>query len=128
MQLLTPQVIRIMLGASVYGLAMGAIPGLSASMAVALVIPIAFFLDPVPALAGVVTLSAMAIFACDLPGALLRIPGTQASAAYFDDSYLMVRKGTRSEARRVGKECVSTGRAGGSPCHSKKKTNQPRKP
>ena len=42
LQLLTPQVMLIMLGASVYGLAMGAIPGLSASMAVALVIPIAF--------------------------------------------------------------------------------------
>ena len=93
LQLLTPQVMLIMLGASVYGLTMGAIPGLSASMAVALVIPIAFFLDPVPALAGVVTLSAMAIFAGDLPGALLRIPGTPASAAYVDDSYLMVRKG-----------------------------------
>jgi TctA family transporter len=93
LQLMTPQVLLIMLGAGVYGLTMGAIPGLSASMAVALVIPIAFFLDPVPALAGVMTLAAMAIFAGDLPGALLRIPGTPASAAYVDDSYLMVRKG-----------------------------------
>ncbi|GLQ53874.1 tripartite tricarboxylate transporter permease [Devosia nitrariae] len=92
-QLLSPQVLLIMLGAAVYGLTMGAIPGLSASMAVALVIPIAFFLDPVPALAGVMTLAAMAIFAGDLPGALLRIPGTPASAAYVDDAYLMVRRG-----------------------------------
>ncbi|WP_417579432.1 tripartite tricarboxylate transporter permease [Pelagibacterium sp.] len=93
LQLLTPQVLLVMLGAGIYGLTMGAIPGLSASMAVALVIPIAFFLDPVPALAGVMTLAAMAIFAGDLPGALLRIPGTPASAAYVDDSYLMVRRG-----------------------------------
>ena len=35
----------------------------------------------------------MAIFAGDLPAALLRIPGTPASAAYVDDAYLMVRKG-----------------------------------
>src|SRR5690606_21627601 len=92
-QLATPQVVLIMLAAAVYGLTVGAIPGLTATMGVALVIPIAFFLDPVPALAGVMTLSAMAIFAGDLPGALLRIPGTPASAAYVDDSYLMVRRG-----------------------------------
>jgi TctA family transporter len=93
LRLMTPEVLLIMLAAAVYGLTMGAIPGLSASMAVALVIPIAFFLDPAPALAGVVTLAAMAIFAGDLPGALLRIPGTPASSAYVNDSYLMVRKG-----------------------------------
>jgi TctA family transporter len=35
----------------------------------------------------------MAIFAGDIPGALLRIPGTPASAAYCDDSYALTRKG-----------------------------------
>ena len=40
LELLSPQVLLIMLGAGVYGLTMGAIPGLSASMAVGLVIPI----------------------------------------------------------------------------------------
>jgi len=92
-QMATLEVVVVMLLASAYGLTMGAIPGLTASMAVALVIPIAFFMDPIPALAGVMTLSAMAIFAGDLPAALLRIPGTPASAAYVDDAYLMVRKG-----------------------------------
>lgn len=93
LQLADPFVILVMVGAAIYGLSAGAIPGLTASMAVALVIPIAFFLDPVPALAGVMTLATMAIFAGDLPAALLRIPGTPASAAYVDDAYLMVRKG-----------------------------------
>jgi putative tricarboxylic transport membrane protein len=88
-----PFVIFVMIVAAIYGLAVGSIPGLTASMAVALVIPIVFFLDPVPALAGVMTLAAMAIFAGDLPAALLRIPGTPASAAYVNDSYLMVQNG-----------------------------------
>src|SRR3546814_15050754 len=30
-------------------------------------------------------------------------------------------RATRTEERRVGKECVRTGRAGGSACHKKKK-------
>jgi TctA family transporter len=35
----------------------------------------------------------MAIFAGDIPAALLRIPGTPASAAYTDESYAMSKKG-----------------------------------
>lgn len=88
-----PQVILVMVVCALYGLLVGAIPGLTATMAVALMIPIAFFLPPVAALAGVMTLACMAIFSGDLPAALLRIPGTPASAAYIDDSYLMVQKG-----------------------------------
>ena len=40
-----------------------------------------------------VTATAMAIFAGDIPGALLRIPGTPASAAYCDEAYAMTRNG-----------------------------------
>lgn len=93
LMLADPLVILVVVVSALYGLLVGAIPGLTATMAVALVIPIAFFLPPVPALAGVMTLSCMAIFSGDLPAALLRIPGTPASAAYIDDSYLMVQKG-----------------------------------
>ena len=35
----------------------------------------------------------MAIFAGDIPGTLLRIPGTPASAAYTEEAYAMTRKG-----------------------------------
>ncbi len=35
----------------------------------------------------------MAIFAGDIPAALMRIPGTPASAAYTDESYEMAKKG-----------------------------------
>jgi len=108
-QLADPVVLIVMFCAAVYGLTVGAIPGLTASMAVALVIPIAFFLDPVPALAGVMTLSAMAIFAGDLPGALLRIPGTPASAAYVDDAYLLMRKGQGGLALGICVVCSAIG-------------------
>ena len=71
----------------------GSIPGLSATMATALLVPVTFFLPPIPAVACMVTATAMAIFAGDVPGALLRMPGTPASAAYCHDAYLMTRKG-----------------------------------
>ena len=81
------QVILVIFLAALYGVFMGAIPGLTATMAVALLVPVTFFLDDTPALAAIVTLEACAIFAGDIPTALLRIPGTPSSAAYVADAY-----------------------------------------
>jgi TctA family transporter len=70
-------------------------------MATALLVQITFFLPPVPAVAVMVTATAMAIFAGDIPGCLVRIPGTPASAAYTDESYAMTRKGHAETALGV---------------------------
>lgn len=86
-------VLTVILGAALFGLVVGAIPGLTATMATALLIPVTFFMDPVPAIGAIVTASAMAIFAGDLPAVLLRIPGTPSSAAYLDDVYAMREQG-----------------------------------
>ncbi len=102
-------VIITMILTAMFGLAVGSIPGLTASMAVALLIPLTFFMDPVPALAGIVSVAAMAIFAGDLPGALLRIPGTPASAAYVDEAYAMTQKGQAELALGIGLVCSSIG-------------------
>jgi putative tricarboxylic transport membrane protein len=91
--LFDPLVIGVVLASAVYGLFVGAIPGLSATMAVALLVPLTFFLPPLPAVAAMATSTAMAIFAGDVPGALLRMPGTPASAAYCDEAYTMTRQG-----------------------------------
>ena len=81
-----------------YGLTVGALPGLSATMATALLVPITFYLSPIAAIATIITASAMAIFSGDIPGCLLRIPGTPASAAYTDEAYAMTRKGQAETA------------------------------
>jgi TctA family transporter len=78
---------------SLYGLFVGAVPGLTATMAAALLVPFTFFMDPLPALVAIVTMEAMAIFAGDIPAALVRIPGTPSSAAYTDDSYELTKQG-----------------------------------
>lgn len=91
-------VLAAVLSAALFGLAIGAIPGLTATMATALLVPITFFMPPVPAVGMMVTCAAMAIFAGDIPGALLRIPGTPASAAYTDEAYAMTRKGQAEQA------------------------------
>jgi len=96
--LLQLKVLGILLLAAVYGIFVGAVPGLTATMAVALIVPLTVFLDATSALAAIVTLEACAIFAGDIPAALIRIPGTPASAAYTDDAYSLVKAGRGAEA------------------------------
>ena len=88
-----PYVLLVVVLSAVFGLFVGAIPGLTATMATALLVPVTFFMPPVAALGAIVSATTMAIFAGDIPGAMLRMPGTPASAAYVDESYAMARKG-----------------------------------
>jgi TctA family transporter len=99
---LDPYVLWVILASSLFGLFVGCIPGLTATMATALLVPVTFFMPPVPAVAAIVTCTAMAIFAGDIPGALLRIPGTPASAAYTDEAYAMTKKGQAELALGAG--------------------------
>jgi TctA family transporter len=91
-------VLITMIVSAMFGLFVGMIPGLSATMAVALLVPVAFTLSPVAALATIITCSGMAMFAGDIPAAFLRIPGTPASAAYTSDMNDLTRSGRLGDA------------------------------
>jgi len=109
-QIFQPLTLLVILGAAAYGGFIGATPGLTATMATALFIPFAYFMDPVPALAAVATLSAVAIFAGDVPAALVRMPGVPASAAYLDDLYKLTQSGRGGVALGV---CILASVIGG---------------
>ncbi|HRY24287.1 MAG TPA: tripartite tricarboxylate transporter permease [Geminicoccaceae bacterium] len=106
---LAPQVLLVVVAASVYGLFIGAVPGLTATMGTALLVPLTFFLEPLAAIGAIVAASTMAIFAGDIPGALLRIPGTPASAAYTDDAYRLTQKGQAGLALGTNLVCSVLG-------------------
>src|SRR5258706_10705265 len=97
-----PKTILVMLASSAFGLFVGAVPGLTATMATALLVPVTFFMPPVLAIASIVTATAMAIFAGDIPSCFLRMPGTPASAAYTDEAYAMTKKGQGELALGAG--------------------------
>lgn len=82
--------VALMLG-GLYGSVFGAIPGLTATLAVALFIPVAFFLDPIIALPAIIAISSVAIYAGDVGSSIARIPGTPASAAYAEELYALSR-------------------------------------
>src|SRR5258705_1437068 len=97
-----PYVLWVIFASALFGLFVGAVPGLTATMATALLVPVTFFMAPVPALASIVTATAMAIFAGDIPSCFLRMPGTPASAAYTDEAYAMTKKGQGEVALGAG--------------------------
>jgi putative tricarboxylic transport membrane protein len=109
-RVLDPGVLLVVVLSALYGVLVGAIPGLTATMAVALIVPLTFHLDPVHAIAAVVTLVACAIFAGDIPAALVRMPGTPASAAYTDDLHALAKRGQQD---RVLGLCLVSSVVGG---------------
>lgn len=88
-----PDVLLVILCAAAYGIFVGSIPGLTATMAVALMVPMTFFLSDIQAVAAIVTTVTCSIFAGDIPATLIRIPGTPASAAYATDAYRLTQQG-----------------------------------
>jgi putative tricarboxylic transport membrane protein len=103
------KVLLVILCSCAFGLFTGAMPGLSATVAVALLVPVTFYLEPAAALASIATAVALAIFAGDIPGALLRIPGVPSSAAYADEAYAMTKKGLGEKVLGVSLVCSVIG-------------------
>src|SRR2546429_9674639 len=97
-----PYVLWVIFASAIFGISVGAGPDLTATMATALLVPVTFFMPPVPAIASIVTATAMAIFAGDIPSCLLRMPGTPASAAYTDEAYALTKKGQGELALGAG--------------------------
>ena len=78
---------------TVGGVIIGAIPGLTATMAVALLIPVTFGMNPVVGLALMGGVYSGGMFGGAISSILLSTPGTPAAAATTFDGYPMTRKG-----------------------------------
>lgn len=96
--------------AMLFGIFVGATPGLTATMAVALIVPVSFYMpDPNTGLAMIIGVSFTAIFAGDIPATYLRIPGTPASAAATLDGHELAKQGRGGFALMIDLFCSSIG-------------------
>ena len=95
--------------AMVFGIFVGSTPGLTATMAVALIIPITYHMPSEAAVAMVIGVSFTAIFAGDIPATYLRIPGTPASAAATLDGHQLALQGKGRAALMVNLFCSAIG-------------------
>ncbi len=83
------------------GLLVGAFPGVTATMAVALAAGFTLTMDPVPGLAVLLTIYVAANFGDRIPAILINAPGTPASIATTFDGYPMAKKGEAGLALTV---------------------------
>ncbi|MFI0474122.1 tripartite tricarboxylate transporter permease [Halomonas sp. HMF6819] len=83
---------------SALGITMGALPGLTAPTAVALVLPLTFQMQFAPALGLLIGLYKGAIYGGSISAIVFSIPGTPASAATIADGYKLTQKGKTLKA------------------------------
>jgi putative tricarboxylic transport membrane protein len=84
--------------ATATGLTVGALPGLTATMAVALLVPITFTMGPISGLAVLGAIYMSAIYGGCFSAILINTPGTPGSIATAFDGYPMARKGEGAKA------------------------------
>ncbi len=90
-----------MLGATLLGVLIGALPGLNPVMAIALLLPLTYSMDPLVALGMVAGIYNGSMYGGAIPAILLRIPGTPASIATTFDGFPMADRGEASKALRI---------------------------
>jgi len=95
---LTFQNILFMAVAMTLGMVAGALPGFSATMAVALMVPFTFTMSPTSGLVTIGALYAAAIYGGSFSAILLNTPGTPSSIGTCFDGYPMVKNGRGEEA------------------------------
>ncbi len=95
--MLQPSLMLIMLFCVACGLVVGAIPGLSATMAMALLTPLTFAMDNATSMAALCAIYVGGISGGLYSAILLRIPGTSSSIATTFDGFPLARKGRAAQ-------------------------------
>ena len=87
--------------AAFVGMVVGAIPGLTASAAIAMLLPLTFAMEPLAALAFLYVIGKSGRYGGSIAAILFNTPGTAASAATQIDGYPLARKGLAGKAMKV---------------------------
>lgn len=82
----------------IVGIVFGALPGLTATMGVALFVPFTFGMDVTSAMAMLLGIYVAGIYGGSISAVLIKTPGTPSSAATVLDGYPLVMKGKAQEA------------------------------
>ena len=101
-QILTIQVILPILLGTIVGTIFGAVPGLTTVMGIALLLPVTYYMSPMPAISMLLGVYCGGISGGLISAILLGIPGTPASIVTTFDGYPLAKKGKAGEALAVG--------------------------
>ena len=103
--LVSPTLLAAAFGGVLWGIIGGALPGISASITMALLLPFTYGMDPTT---GIVLLAATYVgaeYGGSIPAILINTPGTNAAAATVLDGYAMNQKGLAGEALGISLAC-----------------------
>ena len=89
------------IGVSV-GIFVGSIPGLTVTMATALMVPLTFAMEPIPAIAMLLGVYKGGMFGGSMSAILINTPGTPAASATALDGFPMSKKGQAVKAMKIG--------------------------
>ena len=100
--LFTPECLLVVLGGMLVGLILGAIPGLSGTIAITILMPVTFKMDPNMAIAMLLAIWVGSTSGGFIGSILLGIPGTPSSVATCWDGYPMTQNGEVTRALSAG--------------------------
>ena len=95
------QVILMTLLGAAGGILLGAIPGMTATMGVALLIPFSFGMDLIPSIGLLLGIYCGGMYGGSISAILIHAPGTPAAAATVLDGYPMAQKGEAGRALSI---------------------------
>jgi len=93
-----PQVLLAVFAGTLIGVIIGALPGLTATMGMALLAPFTFFLEPVVGIGFLIGLYKGGTFGGSLTAVLIGTPGTASNAATMLDGYPLAKRGEAGRA------------------------------
>ena len=96
-----PEVILMTFIGALGGVLLGAIPGMTATMGVALLIPFSFGMDLIPSIGLLLGIYCGGMYGGSISAILIHAPGTPAAAATLLDGYPMCKKGQAGKALSV---------------------------
>lgn len=95
---LSVRVLAALAAGILIGYCVGAMPGLTSSIGMALLIPFTFGMDPISAIVMLVAIYMAADYAAGIPAILVNAPGQPAAAVTAFDGYPMVQRGEAGRA------------------------------
>src|SRR6056297_722425 len=105
-EVLIPINIIIVLGGTLMGMLFGAMPGINASMGVALLLPLTYGMPPITALTMLLGIYCGAIYGGSITAILINTPGTTAAACTTLDGHPLATQGKAGKA--IGMATISS--------------------
>jgi len=90
----------IVCGVSI-GIVLGSIPGLTATMGIALIIPVTFYMNPVASISMLIGAYKGGLFGGSISAILIGAPGTDSASATVEDGYPLAKQGKAGKALKM---------------------------